>query len=547
MKRAMRILTVSMCVMMIFSLAACGGTQSGTETEADKTAVAENSSGTAQGTAEAGKTYDENMTISWASVMVKEGTDYNADEFTKQWCEKFNIKWDMIPLTWDNWAEKLRIWINSEDMPDIATWDYKHGEFATYVEQELVKKLPDDWKARWPNVSKAYDATVIGAQLDKMFGGTYCLPKPRFAMNKPSEILPDHMSLYMRKDWMEAAGAEIKDAYTIDELLQIARLIKEKDPGKLGNKLVPIEVRTGNMALLFTYASYAYNRSPADFYRGEDGKYKWGPADPQTLEGLKLYQNAYREGLLHKEFYTLKQNEDLEDYYVAGTAAITCEGGLGYYQNLYGKELQRNLGLDPNKAMHIATILGNDGKYYSPEVINFWTANIFSPSIEDKKLERIMDIFDYSASEDGQLSLRLGIKDKDWEKDANGDIISKLPAGESVDTVYDSIMPLYINMLILSDDFDMINPSYDQSYRDRTKRLYALRTANSDASTLVPTDWTAYFQDSPSRRKVAFDYANEYAQLILKDGDLEANWKAWVKDRMQLVEPVLKELDAAAK
>ncbi|ANW98250.1 ABC transporter substrate-binding protein [Thermoclostridium stercorarium subsp. thermolacticum DSM 2910] len=538
-----KLISMILAAVLLLTLATgCGSGQTNTSAQNEKgtsqTAKPDNAFAGSE------KKYSKKLVIDWASVMVNEGTDYNADEFSRQWCEKFNIEWNMIPLTWENWAEKLRIWINSGDMPDIATWNYVHGELAAYVEQGLIRRLPDDWKTRWPNVAKAYESTVIGPKLDELFGGTYCLPKPRFAMNKPAEVLPDHMGIYMRKDWMEQIGIEIKDAYTVNELLDIARQIKQKDPGNVGDKLAPIEVRTGNMAFLFTWAVYEHSREPADFYIGEDGKYHWGPADPETLEGLKLYQQAYREGLLHPEFYTLKQNEDLEDFYVAGTAAITCEGGLSYYQNLFGEQFKKNLGLDPEKAMHFAAVLGNDGKYHHPEVINFWTANIFSPDMDDEKFERIMDIFDYSCTQEGQYIIRMGIKGVDWEETSDGGFRTLMPEGQTVDSKYPSIMPLYINMLILSDDFDMINPSYPESYRNRTKRQYELRSKLSDSTTLVHTDWTSYFHDSPAKRKVAFDYATEYAQLILKEGSIEENWKAWVKEKMQVVQPVLDELNA---
>ena len=165
----------------------------------------------------------------------------------------------------------------------------------------------------------------------------------------------------------------------------------------------------------------------------------------------------------------------------------------------------------------------------------------FLPEMDDAKFERT-DIFDYSCTQEGQYILEWELMD--WEETSDGGFRTLMPAGQTVDTKYPSIMPLYINMLILSDDFDMINPSYPESFRERTKRQYELRSKYSDSTTLVPTDWTSYFHDSPSRRKVSFDYATEYAQIILKEGDLETNWKAWVKEKMQVVQPVLDELNA---
>lgn len=537
MKNTKRALSLLLCLGMLLGASACS--QEPAQTQGGDSA---GSAGTADSS---GSDYSEKMTISWASIQVNESTDYNADELSKQWQEKFNVEWEMIPLTWDNWAEKLRIWINSGDMPDIATWDYIHGEFATYVEQGMIRQFPEDWKTRWPNVAAAYESTELGPKLDELFdGAAYCLPKPRFYQNKPAEVLPNHMGIYMRKDWMEAVGVEIKDAYTVNELMDIARKIKEQDPGNVGDRLAPIEVRTGNISFLFPYAMYAHCQSPADFYVGDDGKYHWGPADQETLEGLQLFQQAYQEGLIHPEFYTLKQNEDLEDFRIAGTAAITCEGGLAGYQLQFATALEQNLGVDPDEAMHFAVVLGNDGKYHAPQLINFWTANIFSPNMEDEKFNRIMDIFDYSASEEGQLSIRLGIEGTDWERAEDGTVTSFLPEGSRLDEKYPSVTPLYTNMFILSDDFDLVSPLMPQAYRETTARQYELRSTQSDETTLVPTDWTTYFQDSPSRRKVAFDYPTEYAQLILQEGDLEANWQAWVDEKMSLVQPVLDELDA---
>ena len=91
---------------------------------------------------------------------------------------------------------------------------YKHADGASYAEQGLVKKLPDDWKTRWPNLAEAYEGTVVGPLLEEQFGGTYFLPRPVFANNQPTEPLVTHQSIFMRKDWLEAVGAEVKQAYT---------------------------------------------------------------------------------------------------------------------------------------------------------------------------------------------------------------------------------------------------------------------------------------------------------------------------------------------
>ena len=45
------------------------------------------------------------------------------------------------------------------------------------------------------------------------------------------------------------------------------------------------------------------------------------------------------------------------------------------------------------------------------------------------------------------------------------------------------------------------------------------------------------------RLQANMDLSEEYAQLILKEGDLETNWRNWVDEKMQLVQPLLDELN----
>ncbi len=122
-----------LCLALVLSLAACGGnnessTSSKTEESSSESSSAEDSSAleesgtsTEGGDWFEGKDFSEKMTITLASVQIEDGYDYTAgDDWVKSWTDRFNVEWDIIPLTWDNWAERLRIWINSDDMPEMA-------------------------------------------------------------------------------------------------------------------------------------------------------------------------------------------------------------------------------------------------------------------------------------------------------------------------------------------------------------------------------------------------------------------------------------------
>jgi len=73
--------------------------------------------------------------FTYASVQGIEGYDYTkGDPLARYYSERFNYEMDVAALNWDNWNDRLRIWINSGDMPDVAVYNYIHADAASFVE-----------------------------------------------------------------------------------------------------------------------------------------------------------------------------------------------------------------------------------------------------------------------------------------------------------------------------------------------------------------------------------------------------------------------------
>jgi hypothetical protein len=78
--------------------------------------------------------------FSYASVQAIEGYDYTkGDPLAQYYSEKFNYEMDVAALNWDNWNERMRIWINSGDMPDVAVYNYIHAD-ARAADGESVRR-----------------------------------------------------------------------------------------------------------------------------------------------------------------------------------------------------------------------------------------------------------------------------------------------------------------------------------------------------------------------------------------------------------------------
>lgn len=556
MKKSKKLIAALLASLMVLSTAACsnGENQSGTSQQSgtNSSAAGETSSVETSDTGEEG-TYDTHVDLSW----YKEGItgheiNYDGDAYGQFWQDKFNVTFDLTAATMDDsdWNERLRIWINSGDMPDVAHWGFNYGELADYAAQDAVYRFPDDWKERWPNVAASQEYVPGAAVTEEKLGGTYVLFRTIFANHRPSERLSYHALLYMRKDWMEACGVEIKDTYSPSELEEIATKFKEMDPGNVGSQLVPISIRTYDVPKIYPGTVFPESINVGDgYYKDENGQFQWAPADERTLEGLEKYQNLYTSGLLDPEFYTLTRYEGTEKFYIGGTAGIVLDDGMGYMiQSRMEDGLQKNLGLDPDEALHIAQLVGEDGKYYYREDMNFYGSIIFSPDITDEQFERAMDILDFCCTEEGQEIINMGFEGEDWELDENGEYVSLLPneitgnASSILGSKYPSAN-VFFGGIILGDDFQFVTPNYTKETRDIISHFYELRDELSDETTLLPREYDYEFYSSRAKTQANMDLSEEYAQLILKDGDLETNWKNWVDEKMQLVQPLLDELN----
>ena len=492
-------------------------------------------------------TYDERLTISWVHNGISEGIDYRGDDFGRYWSDRFNIDLDAVACTFDNWEERMRVWINSGDMPDVCTYDmYNYSEISRYAAEDALYRLPDDWESRWPNISAAQNCIPAAGIIREDLGGTYVLLRPVFSTNKPVEKLSYHMLLYMRKDWLQACGVELKDTYTISEIIEIARLFKEKDPGNLGAELIPLCVETTNMRHLLPQQLYTHGIQEV-YYLGEDGKYHWGPADEETLEGLKIYKQIYDEGLLDPEFYTLEKSfGDQYKFYYEGTVGLVTADGMAGRMTMFENYMREYLGLEYDDVVHVAQPVGDDGKYHQAEQANYWATVVFSPDIEQSVFERAMDMIDFQASPEGQRFVNMGFEGIDWGYDADGGYVNLREPGARLTDKYPSANGIWGSSLCLGDNFAFESPANKKEYRDTVTKFYLLRDElGKDNTTFVDIDYNVYLYTSTARTQASMDISVEYAQLILASGDIETNWRNWVADKMLVVQPVLDELNAA--
>lgn len=568
--KSRKLLAMLMAASIVASLASCNSSEEASEpSESSSSTSTSESSTTSASTPASTKTdsgvlaattdvtaedilardYSEPVTISFAGIQCTDGLDYNhGNEYYEWWSETFNVTWDITSLTFDNWVERLNTWINADDLPDWSVWNFVPGDGANYADQGLVYEMPDGWKEEYPNLAAAATCTPANAYYEELYGGMYYFFRPVFANNFPADVITNHTSMFIRTDMAEQAGYDLSaniesGTISLTEFLECMQAIK--DAGIVEYPWYNTPSYVGAALDRATTASGCYSNA---YYKGSDGQYHWGPAEEETgvKEALRQIKEAYDNGVLYPEFYTLQDPDDIGHFYAAGDCAANMYSGMAAWFDRYDQYMQENLGVSFWDTSDVFIITDDEGNAHDDPSTNYWACNILSPYLDETKYERIMSIWDYGCTEEGQLRIRLGIPDVDWKYNDAGEIEVTLEEQgyATLEDKYTSLYPITGNMFILSDDYSFINPGFTEKARDKVSDLYIKRAEITTADDRE-IDWDLLSYSSQAMNLASMTYADEYANIITKSGDFDTNYDQWVSDKMSMIQPVLDELNAA--
>lgn len=474
---------------------------------------------------------------------VTEGNGAYDDAVYSYLQDMFDFDMELYRLTWETGAEKNRMWIASGTMPDFTFWaDFNYTEYLSYVEQGLLKALPDGWEEKYPNLAAAVEATGL-AELIKVDGKTYCLPKVIYYAFAPIDTSLDAEMLYYRKDWAEQVGIEIGDTCTLDQLLEYVRAVKDLDP--VGNGET-IGIATGEEKFAQMVMNQ-YNPFYND-YKKVDGQYVWGPTVEGTVEGLKKLQEINAEGLIDPDFY-LQENSDASNVFASGRAAVLAyQGQVDHIRmTVAAFEGASEEKIDAWDYIGTTVLAQPNGKWTGQAGSNFWAASLFSPAIEDETMDTILAIMDYLSTVEGQELVSLGIKDVDWTKDENGEYVILRPTQD--DGTYESILSVYpscnfwYTLIVLTDSFSFVNPTFDVRVRDASINMFETKFVG-DVYPYTNVEIDYYTSDTKSQYSVDFD---SYVVQIMLDSsvDAETAWNDMIEENRAMWEPLLAEYNAA--
>ncbi len=485
--------------------------------------------------------------IAFSVTFVGSEMDYKADDVYKYVAEKFNVDMEFMSLTWDNWGEKQRIWINSGDMPDVLLWDFNFNEYMEYADQGQFKALPEDFEEKYPNLYATTKKSGIYDYIKEAMDGTlYGVPRTTNAFSESKENV-DYYAFIYRKDWAKQLGIEVGDVIAYEDFLNLAKEFATKDPGGNGeNRTIGFCGDPGSVCTPFMICQNSYYDG---FGKDETGKYYAGIMEDSTLEGVKEIWRAYQDGIIDPNFFS-NNADDAKNNFMAGQAGMYWQGIIpNALLELYAKFKEANPELDPREAIGVAVLKAPDGKVHGFIADNYWTAAVFNPDMDDVKQERILSMMDYFCTEEGVYLSNLGIEGVDWKKE-NGEVV----AIEQTDENGDSITPAakypsigyFSYMGMCGDGFSYLNPATAKDIRDTCLNVTKLKeeigldvkAADLDLKFFSGTEYSMY--DVTAR-----DIITEVVIEAKSEEELVSLWNGAMDEIRDKTDRVLEELNAS--
>ncbi len=316
-----------------------------------------------------------------------------------------------------NYIHRSRWNKSGGDIPDVVRIDFA-DDFQKYAQQGAFVDLTDLInETDTPNIMREVSAEAF--EQAKVNGKIYGIPY----QGGPGAGY--RWDLVMRTDYLKEIGAETPK--TLDEYYNVLKQIKAKYPDviPLGGYTAQIgDVKYANNS--FDNIFGAFSVTPG-FFTEKDGKFSNYDIEPQMREALLFLQQMYKEGLIDKEFATIKE-EQLRTKLYSGKLF----SWMGWWSTPggYDTQIETNMLIksgdlkadgtlpdqsnEPYKYLTLTdSLVGPDGNAVAPAGAPFSQMNAISVKTKDPK--KVLAIIEESLSPENQMLTVWGIEGEDYK------------------------------------------------------------------------------------------------------------------------------------
>lgn len=258
--------------------------------------------------------FDETVTLKLVVDSADEAPKWTWDDnpWTREWLERFNIK---IEIMWntgtaEEFNTKFAMAMLTDELPDFMKLSTKQ-----FKELQASGKLKD--------ITEAYDEHIYPFLKNEVINPMgEALQQSAFVDGKRYGIASasygtNTRSIYIRKDYLEAVGAEVPT--TIEEVIELGKLFVDEGLCKYA---LPLQSTvTGDGYSDLQAVANAYGAYPGIWVENEEGALEYSPTTEGMKRALDVYKDLYDKGYISPTFAT-DVGDNLTAYITNGEVGI---------------------------------------------------------------------------------------------------------------------------------------------------------------------------------------------------------------------------------
>jgi len=254
----------------------------------------------------------KDITISLLTTRNSTATNDVEDVWFFQWlAEAMGVNFELEQTL--ETKERISLMFAADEVPDLV-WGIKlsNNDIMTYgVEEGMLLAwndliTPELMPNTYAAMQQFPDAFVAATAPD---GKIYALPEitgSRYHANTGS--FSAAIRMYVNEEWLKACELEVPT--TLDELLNVLRTFKEKDPGNLGDQLIPMIDNQNKAKELIWNSLGFYGRNTNAWgtaWEIKNNEIVLPAYTEEAREFIKFYNTLYTEGLISPDYFTMDQ------------------------------------------------------------------------------------------------------------------------------------------------------------------------------------------------------------------------------------------------
>ena len=471
--------------------------------------------------------FAERIEVTLGSINIGAAFPEGAEDPMRDWIEeRFDITLTPKDYNWGDMETKINTWAASATLPDVFFMAHiGTGRYFQWIEDGVVRALPEDLSP-WPDVEWTVENT--GVREYDVDGRTYVLPRggAKVLPSSHPELATSNLwwgsrTLFVRKDWMEKLG--IDDPQTAEEFIEMCvRFVTDDPDGNGEDDTMGFSLR----AIWPLYSqTFGYGYTDGSWVKVGD-EYHIGTTTRAAFELFSFLRELYQRGGLDPDFILNTGGFDSVDLFATDKAGLTNFQSVPVHYNGF-VERWKQFNPDRDFFDHVKVLRPFPVDGYDVHAIGsggatgFWSESFIAGTVDDEKLSRILDLYDWLYSPEGTMTVMFGHEGQDYRMDGAEIVPLKTDADGNLLVASDlyPIMSAAGGFSYLAnwpeDAVQYVNPKIPAKVREAS--IAEIEWFHSVGGKDTPAIPAVQAIDVPEKQNLTIDVGASWARFIIDD------------------------------